>query len=103
MRKYLSRFRDLGLTYLEAAHGIQTAVKFTVAKDPHLRSEGASHSPGHLRAGVNMAMVEHSALAGLLLDKGMITEDEYAEALRLSANEEVAKYEADAPRGLTFR
>jgi hypothetical protein len=38
-------------------------------------------SPKHLRVGVNSAMVEHSALALLLIEKGIFTGDKYERAL----------------------
>ena len=37
--------------------------------------------PGSLRVGLNTAMADHSALAKLLIDKGLITELEYGQAL----------------------
>lgn len=46
-----------------------------------------------LRVGVNVAMVEHGALARLLVDKGVITELEYAEAIAVGMEAEQAKYE----------
>jgi SOS response regulatory protein OraA/RecX len=49
--------------------------------------------PKHLRTGLNMAMVEHAALARLLIAKGVITEEEYMQALAEGAEAEKQQYE----------
>lgn len=93
------KWTDLGLTYLEALHAVQTGVKYEIAiSDFPSRDDTTPHSPKHLRTGVNMAMVEISALVWLLIEKGIITESEYLEALRLATNQEVATYEARNPK-----
>ena len=61
--------------YKAAAHAMQTGVAFTMDSNP------SETSPKHLRVGVNSAMVEHGALAHLLMQKGIITEVEYLESL----------------------
>ena len=61
--------------YQAAAHAMQTGVAFTMDFDP------SPTTPKHLRVGVNSAMVEHGALAALLMQKGIITEVEYLESL----------------------
>lgn len=81
------KWNDLGLTYEEAAHGMQSAVAFEMNK----RSEPTE--PKHLRVGVNAAMVDHSALVNLLIKKGIITEEEYLEELRLAMNHELDRYQ----------
>lgn len=86
---------DLGLSYEQALHGIQSAVKFS---HEHGRQDG---SPKHLRTGLNGAMCDHAALARLLIQKGVITEDEYLEASRIGVNTELASYERTY--GETFR
>lgn len=89
--------RDLGLTYEEAAHGVQSATAFEQSK--HGSQSG---SPKHLRTGINMAMADHAALVQLLMDRGIITNEEYLEALRLWANEELARHQ-DLHPGVNFR
>lgn len=83
------QFKDLGLSYDAALHGVQCAVGFEI----HI---GASRdtSPEQLRTGVNSAMVEHFALAHILIEKGVITEEEHVEAMRLMMNHELATYQA---------
>lgn len=73
--------------YQAAIHAMQTGVAAKMAIDP------SETTPKHLRVGVNSAMVEHSALAGLLIAKGVITEAEYLEALALGMEREQALYE----------
>ena len=79
------------LTYEEACYAMQAGV----ALDENLGDKGLTAK--HLRVGVNSAMVEHSALARLLIAKGVITDAEYRESLADGMREEVELYE----RGLT--
>lgn len=89
---------DLGLTYEQAIHGVQSGVAYEMTLPDRQRAT----EPKHLRVGVNLAMVDHGALAYLLIEKGLFTVEEYKEALRLAANQEVAKYESLHP-GIKFR
>lgn len=89
--------RDLGLTYEQALHAMQSAVAFD-----HGRG-GRDGEPKHLRVGVTSAHVAVAALAKLLIDKGVITLDEIEEANRLAMNEEVAQYQDRAGPNITFR
>jgi len=84
------KMTDLGLSYEAAAHGVQSAVAQEM-NDP------GSHStkPKHLRVGVDMSKADHAALAHLLIEKGVFTEAEYLEAMRLGANTELAMHERD--------
>lgn len=101
------KLRDLGLSYEQAAHGIQTAV----LHDQNLYEAGRGkdsppdHHPNggkHLRVGLNLSKSDMLGLAMLLIQKGIITPEEYIEAMRLGANEELARYQELHP-GLTFR
>lgn len=116
--------RDLGLTYEEAAHGIQTAVlhemnlrEIELAQELAIRNGGTvitfdpvtlrthdkhPNGPKHLRTGLNLSKSDMFGLALLLMAKGVITEAEYVEAMRLGANEELARYQQLHP-GMTFR
>lgn len=86
---------DLGLSYEEALHAVQSGVAYSHAKGS---DDG---SPKQLRVGVNSALVDSSALAHLLIQKGLITEEEYAEELRLAMNYEAHRYQEHY--GVTFR
>lgn len=73
--------------YRAAAHAMQSGVATKMTFDP------SSTNPKHLRTGVNSAMVEHSALVKLLVDKGVITEQEYFPVLADAMQAEQAGYE----------
>lgn len=75
--------------YRVAAHAMQTGVAFA-------NPEGTGdQTPKHLRVGVNSAMVEHSALAHLLMRKGVITEEEYYTALADGMEQEAERYRSE--------
>lgn len=76
--------------YLAAVHAVQSGVKAEIATKGEA---GAGADPKHLRVGVNMAMSDHGALVALLLEKGIITEAEYADKLAEFAEREKAGYE----------
>jgi len=57
--------------------------------------DGNDTTPKHLRVGVNSAMVEHTALTRLLIDKGVITEQEWYSALADAMEREKAIYERE--------
>lgn len=75
--------------YKAAAHAMQTGVAYTMEFAP------AATTPKHLRVGVNSAMVDSSALAQLLIQKGVITEEEYYSALADAMEREKALYERE--------
>lgn len=77
--------------YLAAAHAMQTGVAFTMHSDPK------QTDPKHLRVGINAAMVEHGALVGLLLEKGLLTMEEYYKALADKMEAEVQTYAERLP------
>lgn len=74
-------------TYEEAAHAMQSGVAFEMSRNPK------PTDPKHLRVGVNAAMVDHSGLVRLLIAKGVITEQEYLDAICEAMNDEVERYE----------
>lgn len=73
--------------YERAAHAMQSGVAMMMNYDPK------PSNPKHLRVGVNSAMVEHAALAHLLIGKGLITEEEYVESIITFMEREVKIYE----------
>ena len=70
------------LSYAQALHGIQSGIALEIEKG----SDCAS--PKHLRVGVNSAMCEHAALVRLLIEKEIITEEEYRDAITEEFNRE---------------
>lgn len=75
--------------YERAAHAMQTGVAAEMGYDPR------ATEPKHLRVGVNSALVDSGALAGLLIRKGVITEEEYAAALADGMEAERDRYKAE--------
>ena len=73
--------------YFAAAHAMQSGVAAEQA------AGGDDGSSKHLRVGVNSAMVSVAALAGLLIEKGVITLDEYERANADEMEREKARYE----------
>lgn len=74
--------------YITACHAMQTGVamvmRYGLSQD---------HTLKHLRTGVNSSMVEHGALLELMVDKGIITLDEYEKYLADAMEREVKLYE----------
>ena len=84
------------LPYTEAMHGVQTAIQHAMNCGDTLAT------PKHLRVGVDSCQVNDEALARLLIRKGVITEAEYIEEIRVCANRELDRWEAKYP-GISFR
>ena len=82
------KLKDLGLSYLEAAHGVQTAIAYDMQSGRSRVTE-----PKQLRVGVDMSKADQLGLAQLLIDKGVFTPEEYEEYVRLAANHELAERE----------
>ena len=70
--------------YQRAAHAMQSGV----AMEMNHRAQPTE--PKHLRVGVNSAMCDSSALARLLINKGLITHDEYTKAITDEMRREMA-------------
>lgn len=73
--------------YMAAMHAMQSGVASRMVFDP------AETTPKHLRVGVNSAMSDHSALVYLLIQKGVITEQEYFSAIADAMEREKSAYE----------
>jgi hypothetical protein len=74
-------------TLEQASHAMQSGVAMEMNYDP------GPTEPKHLRVGVNAALVYQAALARLLVDKGIISWDEYNAAITDEMNREVERYE----------
>lgn len=75
--------------YLDQVHRMQTGVAYKMERDP------SETLPKHLRVGINSAMSDHAGLAGLLIKKGIISEDEYVRAVADQMKVEADSYEKD--------
>jgi len=73
--------------YKAAIHAMQSGIAMEMNWNPK------DTEPKHLRVGVNSALVDSGALQKLLIDKGIITEDELYSALADMAELEVKMYE----------
>lgn len=78
--------------YQRAIHAMQSGVKAEQDLVPPTHEQSAS-SPKHLRVGVNAAMSSNGALAKLLIDKGILTEEELMSAVADSMEGEQETYE----------
>jgi hypothetical protein len=85
--------------YDAACHAMQTGVKWEMEYDLLRGVEPHATTPKHLRVGVNSALVSHGALVKLLVEKGVITEDEYVTSQADAMEAEVKLYEDRANRG----
>jgi hypothetical protein len=74
--------------YERQAHATQSGVAMKMHHDE------TETTPKHLRVGVNAAMCDHAALARLLINKGLITHDEYVTAITAEMRQEKERYEA---------
>jgi hypothetical protein len=84
--------KDLGLTYEQAAHGVQTGVAHRMQSG----LGGKEAEPKHMRTGIDLSKADQFGLACLLIDKGIITQEEYLEYMRLGVNTELARMEEAA-------
>src|SRR6266849_2534064 len=70
-----------------AMHAVQSGVAMEMERG------SKDTEPKHLRVGINGALCDHGALVKLLVDKGVVTEEEYLRAIAESAEAEKARYE----------
>jgi hypothetical protein len=87
----MSEFKDLGLSYESALHGVQSAIAFEYERENP--QQDMRRIRKHLRVGIDSAHSSHAALADLLIKKGIISRDEYKEHVRLLMNHELHLYE----------
>lgn len=88
-----AKWEDLGLTYEQACHAMQSGVRLEMEKEGIDTSSPTGRFLKHLRVGVNSCLVEASVVPSILIEKGLITEQEYLEKLRLIMNQEVANFQ----------
>ena len=83
--------------YVAASHAMMSGVK------AEHESGSTDGTPKHLRCGVNSALVNDAALVRLLVSKGIITEEEYVEAVADEMEREVARYEERLTRRFGYQ
>jgi hypothetical protein len=79
----------LSVEYLDLCHAMQSGVAGEIA----IGDQTGGTTPKSLRVGVNSALVSVAAIVALLVKKGLITDEEYAEALNDGMRAEVKSYE----------
>lgn len=84
-------------SYAQLVHAMQTGVHIMMHRDP------TECQPKSLRVATNAAMSDHSALAELLIAKGIITRDEYDAAITQHMAKEVDRYERRIGNGVSLR
>lgn len=73
--------------YMHHAHRMQTGVEFNKNKN--------DQTPKMLRVGINSAMSDQGGLATLLIQKGIITIDEYEKTVADAMQREADRYETE--------
>ncbi|MCW2317267.1 hypothetical protein M2322_002826 [Rhodoblastus acidophilus] len=73
--------------YDAAAHRVQTGIAFMMGTHDYKATE-----PKHLRVGVDLTKADQGSLARLLVEKGVITEKEYVEAMVKGMEAEADNY-----------
>ena len=76
----LTEYRE---RYMKAMHAVQSGVAMEIES-----GHSGAHEPKHLRVGINSAMVTDRAVACLLIAKGLVTAEEYYEAVAVAAEHE---------------
>lgn len=74
--------------YLNLTHAMQSGVAMEMNYDRE------PTEPKHLRVALNTVLCQNAALVRLLMEKGIITEDEYWTQMLIAIIEEVDRYEA---------
>jgi hypothetical protein len=87
------RYKDLKLSYEAALHGVQSAIAY---KRQKMAERERREELKHHRVGIDSAHCSQAAIAMLLIEKGIFSEAELNEALRLLVNNELALYETEA-------
>lgn len=94
----MSDRRELEERYVAAMHAMQTGVKMLLGRDAPGWTEGIvpeTHEASpkhHLRVGVNSALLDSGALLKVLIDKGVITEEEFLGTLCDLAERDAESY-----------
>lgn len=82
--------------YMAAAHAVQSAIALDLTRRHGIDVDTTlGRFLKHLRVGVDSAKAEQGALATLLIEKGVITGDEYVAAMADAMEREKAMYEAE--------
>ena len=92
---------ELHAKYLELHHGMQSSTAQRMSIQDSQVASGViyptqpGHSPKMLRTGVNSALVETGTIVNLLIEKGILTTEEWFEALNKTMQQEVTTLEKE--------
>lgn len=75
--------------YKKLAHAVQSGIAMSANYD------GRAYDAKHMRTGLNCVMADLGSLARLMIEKGVITESEYFEALLEGLRREKAQLERE--------
>jgi hypothetical protein len=78
---------ELAREYQRLAHAVQSGIEYLKEYNPNLVNTK------HLRTGIDLSKCEESALVRLLIEKGVITADEYFTKVNEVLKEEVKRSE----------
>lgn len=81
------REKELAEEMEKLGHAMQTGIMYMIEKGSKIGD------PKHLRTGINSALVFNGTVVKLLVKKGLITREEYAEAAVEDLRAEVKQYE----------
>ena len=90
------KLKELSERYQRLAHAMQSGVKMVMNWEDGPQPdniEESSTSPKHLRTGINAAMSDAGGLVRLLIDKGIITQEDYLTAICEAMEDVVKRYE----------
>ncbi|OQC18806.1 MAG: hypothetical protein BWX69_03214 [Planctomycetes bacterium ADurb.Bin069] len=80
---------EAGRRYERAAHRVQSGIAALIGMGRAKMVE-----PKHLRVGIDLQKADTAGLVGLLIAKGVLTRQEYLDAVAASAEAEAEAYEA---------
>ncbi len=91
----MTNFDYRNTEYLELLHAIQSGVKATI--ELGISNEA---TPKHLRTGINSALINISALGQTLIEKGIITFEEWRDNEIKLLEQEVKDYENNLSKAI---
>lgn len=86
---------DIEEQYRQLAHAIQSAVALSMTRKRINIDEPYGNVIKHLRTGLNLVMRDHASLAKLLIEKNVITKQEYESAIVRGLEDELKMLEKE--------
>src|SRR5690349_18898785 len=89
------RLKELAQLYAQLGHAVQSGIAMLMELPGQTFT-----TPKHLRVGIDTSKSDMRGLVTLLINKGVITEEEYYEAMTDAMSREVVEYEHRLSREL---